>query len=312
MTASCPAPIGLGIGGAPCYPYIRFLDFLGNKSTSTYHSLQMTLTHRYSNGLYLLGGYTWAHAIDTTGRTNNLGYVPQNSLDPNAEKASGDYDIRHRFTLSATYDLPSRKSWGQMLEGWQVTSIVQWQTGYPILLYDNSNDLTGTGEGPGNANNDRWNIKGDPNNLKWSQNAPIPAFDPSSPVCQSVATTQALQDALNYAGNCYAQNGTIIYPNAFYTFGNMGRNILRGPGFANWDASISKSWRLTESARLQVRGEMFNVANHANFASGSVGGDLTSPSSLGRANATPDVQAANPVIGSGGSRHIQLGAKIIW
>ena len=138
MTASCPAPIGLGIGGAPCYPYIRFLDFLGNKSTSTYHSLQMTLTHRYSNGLYLLGGYTWAHAIDTTGRTNNLGYVPQNSLDPNAEKASGDYDIRHRFTLSATYDLPSRKSWGQMLEGWQVTSIVQWQTGYPILLYDNS------------------------------------------------------------------------------------------------------------------------------------------------------------------------------
>ncbi|HEY7353712.1 MAG TPA: TonB-dependent receptor, partial [Terriglobales bacterium] len=65
MTASCPAPIGLGIGGAPCYPYISFLDYLGNQSSSTYHSLQATLTRRYSNGLYLLGGYTWAHAIDT-------------------------------------------------------------------------------------------------------------------------------------------------------------------------------------------------------------------------------------------------------
>jgi hypothetical protein len=76
--------------------------------------------------------------------------------------------------------------------------------------------------------------------------------------------------------------------------------------------SILDSGRLTERFRLQVRGEMFNVANHANFAVGSVGNDLTSPDSLGRANATPDVQAANPVIGSGGSRHIQLGAKIIW
>jgi hypothetical protein len=80
----------------------------------------------------------------------------------------------------------------------------------------------------------------------------------------------------------------------------------------NWDASISKVWRLSERVTLQLRGEMFNAANHANFANGSVGNDLTSPDSLGRAAATPDVQVANPVIGSGGSRHIQIGAKFIW
>jgi len=313
MTSSCPVSQGgLGIGGAPCYPYIGFLNFLGNKSTSTFNSLQMTLTHNYSHGLYLLAGYTFGHAIDTAGSTSNLGYVPQNSLDINAEKAAGDYDIRHRFTLSATYDLPSRRGWGQMLEGWQLTSIVSWETGEPLLTYDNSNDLTGTGEGPGNANNDRWNIKGDPTNLKWSASAPIPFYDPSSTICQSVATNSNLQDALDYAGGCYSQNGTTIFPNAFYTFGNMGRNILRGPGFMNWDASISKAWKLSESVKVQFRGEMFNVANHANFANGSVGGDLTSPDSFGRAGATPDVQAANPVIGSGGSRHIQLGVKFIW
>ena len=164
--------------------------------------------------------------------------------------------------------------------------------------------------------------KGDPRNLKWSAKAPIPYFPDTydddgnvtsrDPHCTAVATTQALLDSLDYAGGCYFQNGVTIFPNAFYTFGNMRRNILRGPGFANWDASVSKIWRLGERVRLQLRGEMFNVINHANFASGSVGGDLADPPSLGLANATPDVYAANPVVGSGGSRHIQLGAKVIW
>ncbi len=312
MTASCAPPVGLGTGNAPCYPYIAFLNFLGNKSTSSYQSLQVTLTKRYAKGLYLLGGYTWGHAIDTAGSTNNLAYVPQDSLNFNAEKGNGDYDTRHRFTLSATYDLPSRKSWGQMLEGWQLTSIVTWQTGYPLLVYDNINDLSGTDEGYDNASNERWNIKGDPANLKWSAKDSIPFLDPSSPECQSVATTQELQDSLDYAGGCYAQNGTILYPQAFGTFGNMGRNIVRGPGFANWDASVSKIWKLSERLKLQMRGEMFNVANHPNFAGGSIGGELGDPSSFGLAGATPDVYASNPVIGSGGSRHIQLGAKFIW
>jgi len=85
-----------------------------------------------------------------------------------------------------------------------------------------------------------------------------------------------LQESLSVAGGCFAQNGTILYPQAIGSFGNMGRNIFRGPGFVNWDASISKVWRLGESVKLQLRGEIFNVANHANFANGSVGNDLTS------------------------------------
>jgi hypothetical protein len=321
VTACPPSQGGMGTGGS-CLPYLGFVNSLGNKSTSTYESLQITFTKRYSRGLYLLAGYTYGHAIDTAGSTSNIGYIPQNSLDFNAEKASGDYDIRHRFTLSASYNLPSRKSWGQMLEGWQVNSIFMYETGYPILMYDNYNDLTGTNEGPGNSNNDRWNIQGNPNNLKWSQSAPIPYFPDTydsdgnvigrDPHCTAVATTQALLDALDYAGGCYFQNGTTIYPNAFYTFGNMGRNILRGPGFVNWDASVGKTWSLNERFKLQFRGEIFNLLNHPNFAAGSVSGDLTSPDSLGLAGATPDVQAANPVVGSGGSRHIQLGLKLIW
>jgi hypothetical protein len=313
LTTNCPvAQGGLGNGG-PCYPYIGFLNFLSNQSASTYNSLQVTLTKRYSHGLYLLAGYTYGHAIDTAGSTSNLGYVPQNSFDIAAEKASGDYDLRHRFTLSATYELPSLKhSWGQLLEGWQVTTLATIQTAPPVITYDNYYDFSGTGEGWGNGNNDRWNIKGNPNNLKWSSTDSIPFLDASDAICQSVATTPGLQLALDTAGGCFAQNGTILYPNAPYTWGNMGRNILRGPGFTNWDASIAKTWNFRERYKLQLRGEVFNVVNHPNFAAGSVGGDLTSPDSFGRADTTPDVQASNPVIGSGGSRHIQLGLKLIW
>jgi hypothetical protein len=299
-------------GAGPCFPYISYLNFLGNHSSSNYQGLQATLTRRYSKGLYILAGYTWAHAVDTAGNTNNLGFPPQDSQNYAAEKGDGDYDIRNRLTLSTTYELPSRKSWGQLLEGWQVTSIVQWQTGYPHLLYDNTNDFSLTGEGFDNLSNERWNIQGDPSNLKWGVSEAIPFLDPSSTECQSVATTPELQESLDYAGGCYAQNGTILYPQAFGSFGNMGRNIMRGPGFVNWDASVGKSWKLNERVAIQFRGEVFNLLNHANFAPSSMGGELGSPNSLGRAEATPDVWAANPVVGSGGSRHIQLGAKLIW
>src|SRR5262249_49357409 len=67
FTANCAT-------GGPCFPYAGFLNFLGNKSTSNYNSLQVTYTKRYSKGLYLLAGYTWQHAIDVAGNTNNLGY----------------------------------------------------------------------------------------------------------------------------------------------------------------------------------------------------------------------------------------------
>src|SRR5262249_4724751 len=158
LTTNCPVALGgLGTGG-PCYPYIGFLNFLGNQSSSIYHGLQVTLTKKYSKGLYLLAGYTWSHAIDTAGATSNLADVPQNSLDYAAERATGDYDIRHRLTVSATYELPSIKSPAQMLEGWQVTSLATFQNGYPMSFYDLDSDFTGTGEGYLNNGNDRWNI----------------------------------------------------------------------------------------------------------------------------------------------------------
>ena len=306
LNANCPvAQGGLGLGG-PCFPYIGFLSYLSNHANSNYNSLQVTLTHRYAHGLYLLAGYTWAHAIDTA--TSNLAGVPPDSNNYNHERGNGDEDIRNRFTLSVTYELPSVKSKWQMLEGWQATSILNFQTGEPYTLGDFGDDISYTGEF-----NDRWNFTGNPRDIHWSASTPIPFFPDgtTNAACLAQATTQGELDNLAYYG-CFQQGSAVITPPADTTQGNMRRNIFRGPAFANWDFSLSKSWKLSDRLRLQMRGEVFNILNHTNFDVFTMNTDVSSPFDVGLVRFTPDVAASNPVIGSGGSRHIQLGAKIIW
>jgi len=307
LATNCPASQGgLGFGG-PCFPWLGFFSYLSNYSSSNFNSLQVTLTKRYSQGLYLLAGYTYGHAIDTA--TSNLAGVPPDSTDYAAERGNGDYDIRHRFTLSLTYDLPSIKTKSQLLEGWQLTSILNLQTGMPYTLGDFGNDISYTGE-----LNDRWNMTGNPRDIHWSPSHPLPYFDfsdaaHSNAACLAQANALGTVDNLYYYG-CYQEGSAVITPPADMTQGHMGRNIFSGPGFANWDFSLSKMFRMGEHVKLQVRGEVFNILNHANFAGLST--DLSSPNSVGTVVYTPDIAAANPVIGSGGSRHIQLGAKFLW
>src|ERR1039458_341370 len=142
LYTSCPQAQALG---GPCFPYLGYFNYLSNQSNSIYQSLQVTLTRKYSKGLYLLAGYTYAHAIDTA--TSNLAGVPQNSLNYAAERGNGDYDIRPRLTLSASYDVPSWKAPLQLGKNWQLTSILNFQTGMPYSLYDSSDDISYTGEG---------------------------------------------------------------------------------------------------------------------------------------------------------------------
>jgi hypothetical protein len=317
---NCPTSMnvgGTGRGG-PCFPYLGQVDILNNASGSMYNSLQVTLTKRFSHGLYLLAGYTYAHAIDTA--TNNLANFPQNSLDFNGERGNSDFDIRNRFTLSLTYALPSRESKFQMLKGWQVNSILTLEGGEPYTLNDFEDDNSATG-----IFEDRWDISGSPKNIHWSTDTSIPYVNDfttdgmgnvtgGNPDCIAAAQKAGGQGAVNMLANdgCYMENGTILTAPAFGSFGNSGRNSFRGPTFKNWDFSVSKVWTLHDRLQFQLRTEFFNVLNHPNFDVFTLNNDLFSPSNVGTVIATPDVAASNPVIGSGGSRHIQLGAKFTW
>jgi len=317
FTFNCPMPVGGGAGG-PCFPFLGFVNFLQNGYHSTYNSLQVTATQRAWHGLNFLAGYTYAHSIDDA--TNNRSLTPQNSLRPDLERGSSDFDLRHRFTLALTYALPSVKSFAQLLEGWQINSIVTLQGATPYSVIDGfqvGDDISLTGEFA-----DRWDFFGNPKDFKAIPSG-IPFFPgTSNPACAAQAlnvdggvvngpTTQALASL-----GCYAKGSSLMIPPAFGTFGTMGRNLFRGPTFHNWDFSLVKDTRLSERVRMQLRAEFFNILNHPQFAnpeaSTLLNEDPSVPGAFGASSATPDVGAANPVIGTGGPRNIQLGLKFIF
>ncbi len=303
-----------GMPFAAQFPTLSNIYLLANGADSIYHGLQVTLRQNTTKGVYFVAGYTWAHALDTSG--SNRQFNIQNSYDPAAERSNSDSDIRHRFTFAMTYALPSKPGFAQMLQGWEVNGIFTAQGGTPIFFYDSSNDISGTAEF-----NDHWNITGSPSNIHWSKNVAIPFIDPGTFTTDDgghvtggnaqciAAAGQAAVDQLASFG-CYVEGGTAMTPPAPGTFGNMRRNVVYGPGFVNLDFSVIKDFKFGERFSLQLRGEFFNILNHPNFADPDH--DLSDGATLGLAQFTPDVAASNPVIGSGGSRHIQIGAKIVW
>ncbi|MCU1309349.1 MAG: hypothetical protein JWO20_474 [Candidatus Angelobacter sp.] len=290
------------------FPFLEFVNFLENGYNSDYHGLQVTATQRLWNGLSFVAGYTWAHAIDQA--SLNRSPTPQNSLNLAGERGNSDLDIRHRFTLAFNYLIPGKEGFAQLLKGWQVNSIVTIQTGTPFNVSDgflNGNDISLTGE-----LTDRWNFFGDPRAFDARHGTSIPFFADGT----TVPACAAVGDATTLASfGCFAVPGAVMVPPALGTFGTMGRNIFRGPGLQDWDFSIVKNWQ-AERLAIQLRAEFFNILNHPNFANPNAAAlgfiDPSDPGTFGCACATPDVGGANPVIGTGGQRNIQLGVKFIF
>jgi hypothetical protein len=327
------------------FPYLGFINFAKNAAHSRYDGLQANLTKRMSHGLSLNVGYTYAHSLDD-GSLNRFGGLPQNSQNIGAEYASSDFDVRHRLTLTVTYDIPGIKGFGQILEGWEINSIVNLQSAQPWNAADGiqpgpAGDLiSGTGEKA-----DRWNITGPASSFPSGKNS-IPycatnngaAFDanagdvsctfvnvygafPISASAQTAAITGCLANGIAStlaAFGCYASTDgkSFLTPPALGQFGNMGRNIFRDSGFRNWDMSIFKNFTFKERYHVQFRVEGFNILNHPTAAnpygasSFVNSGNALEGGGLGFSGLTPDFAAGNPLVGSGSNRAIQLGLKL--
>lgn len=333
-----PVPGGVGpLTGQ--FPYIGSINYLSNFYGSTYHGLQTTLNSRNYHGLDFVAGYTYSHALDDLS-SDWVGFLPMDSRRPFLEHASGDEDIRHRFTLSVTYSLPEKKTRTQLLEGWQLNTIISLQTGQPWNVNDQANNFSNTGEGA-----DRWDFFGNPSDFKSGGPNTLPFCSSGAPGGCSYftgggATQVFLSDAQSAAffksctsvapdpgtlatAGCYVSlNGkSVLVPNAQNAFGTMGRNIFRDAGFHNVDLSFSKGFKFGERLKAQFRVEMFNVFNHPEFAnpwggtSGYGQGAFADPSvtsQFGCGCATPDNASFNPVLGSGSNRAIQLGLKFLF
>lgn len=262
-------------------PVLQFADIniLESRGNSNYHSLQAKFQQRLSQGLQLLASYTWSKSIDdasnffTSAGDPNF---PQDSYNVDAERGRSNFDVRHRLSVSYSYDLPFGKGqkyladsgWvSSLLSGWQTYGIVTLQTGRPFTValptdFDNS----GTGfSNLGFGANDRPNLVGDPR---------LP--------------TRTTQQWFNTAAFALPPFGS---------FGSAGRNILDGPGYQNVNASLVKNTWLTERIQLQLRAEFFNLFNHPNFN-------------------LPDNFFGSPTFGqilsAQSPRHIQFGVKLVF
>jgi hypothetical protein len=241
-----------------------------------YNALQAVLQKTESHGLQYQVSYTYAKCM-----SNNTGYYGtwsnarasstaspywQNIYDPKAEWAPCYYDETHNLTTYAVYELPfgkgkqfganMNKAANAAVSGWTVSPIVTLHTGFPLALYNNGTDQTGT------------NSRG------------------LRPDCNGTNTVWGRRDATAAQGGGFAWFDPSNYANAA-RFGTCAPQLggLRGPGYYNWDLSLQKNFLLSERFKLQFRSDFLNAFNRVNLAV---------PNTTVQSSTTGVIQASQP------------------
>ena len=226
------------------------IQTIANVSNSNYNALAVKLQQRYKSGLTYLIGYTWGRSIDggsaiRTQSGDNL--FPASSYDLTAERGLSQFHTAHRATISALYDLPLEFQ-NNVLEtiagGWQLGSILTFSGGQPFNP-GNCGDLNGNRQGNRGDATGVSPFVDNPTPQEFFRRDPSDGRGPAAMTCDVPVTI----------------NGD-LYNELSARQGNVGRNYLIGPGFANWDFSVNKNFRVSERANLQFRFESFNFTNH--------------------------------------------------
>ena len=239
------------------------IDTLRANDYSNYNALQVRLEKRFSGGLQFEAAYTYSHALDdassaSLGSLNNGDF--REELDPSLEYGNSDFDLRQRFVASYIYQLPFGNGrrfdsnatglLNQLVGNWQVEGITTAQTGNWFTITDAiTNVSTSDGGGVVGFFEVRPNVVGNPNAKPC---VPGTLFN----TCAFVDNT------------------------TFFTFGNAGRNIVRGPGLQDWDFSIIKLFPIHEQRQFEFRSEFFNIWNHENPLLGPVGAISEEPQAV--------------------------------
>ncbi|MGB7353605.1 MAG: carboxypeptidase regulatory-like domain-containing protein [Acidobacteriaceae bacterium] len=230
--------------GANANLYRQYLGYAGitqdeNASNNSYNSLQAAVRMERKHGLTAQFAYTYAHQIDE--ETDDLTGV-SDPFNIRYDRANGGYDRRQIFQANYVYNIPVFLNSGTLMEksllgGWVFSGVSSFQTGLPQNVTYGT-DTLGLGGGTTNRPNLVGKVSGPKTQKAWFNTAAFAA--PVAP--------------WNGGGN--------------QGFGDAGRNAVRGPGLANWNLSLFKSFALTESenTRLELRVESYNTFNHTQFS----------------------------------------------
>jgi hypothetical protein len=259
-------------------PIFGSLDMTDTTSSSSYSALQASLVHRVSSSLVFQFSYTWSHCIDGAYTYGGLGFnnvtsAITNPYDFDAEKGNCSYDLRHNIAGNVVYSLPFKGN--RFKEGWQVTAIQAWHTGVPFSLGEGDQANLGN-----NFDNPRPNVVAN---------------------CD-VYANQSVQQWFNPA--CFAAS-------TYGTVGNMGRNVLVGPGYVSTDFGVLKSTRIGERVSLQFRAELFNIFNHPNFSFPNTTA-FNAGSVFSNYQATPNATAGQITSIVGTARQTQFSLKLLF
>jgi len=214
------------------YPGLGAVELASSYVYDEFNSLQIGFTRRMSKGLTILSNFVWSKTIDNTSSAAEGNSGPPNPFNFRSARGPADFDQAARFNLSGVYALPKFKLKGVagvLANGWSINLIATADSGLPFTV------VSGTDRSLSGVGNDYADLVG---------NAARPAG--ANPIFQWF-------------------NTAAFQPAATGTFGTAGRNILRGPGYFDVDASLFKEFYFTERWHLQFRAESFNLENRANF-----------------------------------------------
>lgn len=206
------------------------IGYYESGNITNYHSLQLNAEKRFSHGYTILANYTWSKKMDDYGWTN--------PYDRSFDYGRSSEDIPHNFRFSNVWNVPNAPVQGlaaKILNGWMLNGIVTWQSGFPFSVTSGTDrSLTGIGR-------DRADYVGGDILL---------------------ASDRSHGEMIKQYFNTDA-----FVTNATGTFGTSGKNILRGPRYFNTDVGVTKRTSITETIRVEFRGELFNIFNNVNFTS---------------------------------------------
>jgi outer membrane receptor protein involved in Fe transport len=226
------------------YPNYGVLDRLDSEVQSNYNGLQGTVQKRFTSGFGFLANFTWARALDNFGPGGSNGHQSPSGSNTCTCGRYFDYgpdtgDINKTFKFSGNYALPRAPFQGflsHVVNGWELSGIAAWQTGFPYTVFsetDNSFSAIGA---------DRADL-----------------------------TVPSIKKAVLSTGRSHAQlvnnwfDTTAFAVNQEGTFGNSGKNVLRGPRYFNTDMALLKNTDLEKGVSLQFRAEFYNAFNNVNF-----------------------------------------------
>ena len=285
---------------APGVP-LQNITFREGTTNSSYNALWVTANKRLSHGFQFNASYTFSKSIDVNSQSSQ-GVTVQDSNNLKGDRGLSDFDARHRFVINGLYELPFHKN--QLVDGWQLSTIVQSQTGNPVtLLAGNAGAIVG-GAPAANANS----LTGLAT-LRPDLGAPITTSNVAALTGNGVQWFPNLVCDPRPGGSC-PTGAVAILPVAFvsgktiYHFGSFGRNTITGPGFNNVDFSVIKRTKIGEEKFIEFRWEVFDLLNHANF------GQPGRTAQVGSTTFGVITNTRFPTGDSGSSRQMQFALKL--